>query len=219
MTMAASLICCWMAALAFGQPADAAPDAVQQARSLRQQLTLEKVKTVPQQAEGDLSSALSQLAAEIAALQAPQAATAQTPTAAAPQRPAASDAAAPTAPVVIDPQAVWQRLKSVQNPVSPMSLADVLYRGGQFELAYAFYQRALQAAPSDDAAGRAWALFQSANCLRQTDPAKAIAWYAKLLELYPNCLWAPMAKAQQKWLDWQIKNFSDLSRYDAKAQR
>lgn len=87
---------------------------------------------------------------------------------------------------------------------NPLGLADALFLGGHLAEAAVLYDRLLatKAATGPD---MAWALFQSANCKRQTDPAGALTLYDRLLAQYADCPWAPAAKVRKALVAWRQK--------------
>ncbi len=74
----------------------------------------------------------------------------------------------------------------------PLALADALFQAGHYREAYAFYETALKADGNGKA--KAWALFQMANCQRESDPAAGIAIYDQILKDHPDSPWAQIAK-------------------------
>lgn len=220
--MNALWLCGWLAVLAFGADEPNVDAAIDQARQLRQQLTFEKLQAISPTSSYDLSNTLRQLAEELLSLQTPGAKSNNSalsspamtqPTATAASRLTAADTPAKMASVILDTSALFTRLTQPEHALFPLQTADMLYRTGQLELAYAYYQRVLQITPPTDALVCGWAMYQSANCLRRTDPPRASQWYAKLIETYPNSLWAAAANAQRKWIDWRHQYAQQLSTF------
>jgi tetratricopeptide (TPR) repeat protein len=86
-----------------------------------------------------------------------------------------------------------------------LPLADLLYTTGYLDIAGPLYGWAVERMDPNSPLfpeNRAWALFQWGNCLRDTDPAGAIAAYQRLTVDYPQAPWTPMAKAWQDLADW-----------------
>jgi tetratricopeptide (TPR) repeat protein len=103
-------------------------------------------------------------------------------------------------------------LNEVQKPINAMATADALYQAKDYRNAVRFYQMAAQVAGKDDPAGCQWALYQTANCLRNEDAEKAIAAYRQLIAEYPSSSWANAALIQQKNLEWFKQNQTTLSK-------
>jgi tetratricopeptide (TPR) repeat protein len=74
----------------------------------------------------------------------------------------------------------------------PLALADALFMAGHYREAYAFYETALKG--NGNGKVKAWALFQMANCQRESDPAAGIALYDQILKDHPDSPWAQIAK-------------------------
>lgn len=83
----------------------------------------------------------------------------------------------------------------------PVALADHLYAIGQRRAAAKLYQKALKAGP--DSEHRDWALFQVANCHRDTAPQRAIAMYQRMSNEFPSSPWTPLAVLNARLLKWQ----------------
>jgi len=91
---------------------------------------------------------------------------------------------------------------STKRVADPVLLADALFLGGHPAEADALYERIL----ADEATAKrtkAWALFQSANCRRRSDPAAAVALYARLVGEHADSPWVELAKTYQALLEWQ----------------
>lgn len=214
-------VCGWLAILAFGADEPNVDAAIDQARQLRQQLTFEKMQAVNPAPSSGLSDTLRQLAEQLLSLQPPAAKSDRTPSSASSQSTAsagrltaaAADMPADITAAALDTTALTARLTQPEQALFPLQTADMLYCAGQLELAYAYYQRVLQTTPPTDALVCGWAMYQSANCLRQSDPQRASQWYTKLIETYPTSLWAAAANAQRKWVDWKCQYAPQLSAF------
>lgn len=106
-----------------------------------------------------------------------------------------------------------QMLKNLsQHPKqldNPFELGEVLFLSGHLKEARLFYQEALNRRDANDIASaqdKAWILFQIGNCLRDGDPPMAIETYRQLITEYPDSLWADLAKAQDKLINWHQKD-------------
>ena len=97
-----------------------------------------------------------------------------------------------------------------QNPEKvedSLELADMLYVKGYLKEAAVFYQETLNRQKPDKKISpgqKAWILYQTGNCLRQTDPAAASAAYKQLIAEFPDCPWAASARVQEKVLGWLV---------------
>ena len=92
---------------------------------------------------------------------------------------------------------------------NPFELAETLFLSGNVREAAVFYAEALGRTEPNDVSlsrDRAWVLFQTGNCLRNTDLPAATKMYTQLLTEYPNSPWTDMAKAQAKLIDWYLKD-------------
>jgi len=77
----------------------------------------------------------------------------------------------------------------------PLALADALFAAGHHKEACAFYEAVLKGDKDNkDAAGRAWVLFQMANCQRRSDPTKAVELYGRVVTEHAASLWARVAE-------------------------
>jgi tetratricopeptide (TPR) repeat protein len=99
-----------------------------------------------------------------------------------------------------------------QNPKqidNPMELGEMLFHNGNYKEAVLFYQEALIRTESnnpDTAMNRAWILFQTGNCLRNSDMPGAAKIYGQLITEFPNSLWARMAMVQSQFITWYQKD-------------
>ena len=99
-----------------------------------------------------------------------------------------------------------QNPKQIENP---MELGELLFRNGNYKKAVLFYQEALiRTEPNnpDTAMNRAWILFQTGNCLRNSDMPGAAKIYGQLISEFPNSLWARMAMVQSQLITWYQKD-------------
>jgi len=99
-----------------------------------------------------------------------------------------------------------------QNPQqidNPLELGELLFRNGKYKEAVLFYREALNRADSnnpDASMDRAWLLFQTGNCLRNSDMDEAEKMYSQLITEFPNSLWADMAVVQCHFIAWYKKD-------------
>lgn len=92
----------------------------------------------------------------------------------------------------------------------PAELANILYRAGKPDEAARYYEMALAAVEAEDVAAHQWLLFQTANCLRQTDSTRAVKLYEELIRLYPNSVWAAAAQARSRIVTWKETRQEEL---------
>ena len=103
--------------------------------------------------------------------------------------------------------------KMLANPndvQDPLALADILYNCNYLSQAAIFYKRALDIADSnliDSYAykDKAWLIYQTGNCLQKIDSNAASAMYKKLINEYPDSIWANPAKAKNRLIEWYIQ--------------
>jgi len=132
--------------------------------------------------------------------------------AAAATQPATQPAAATTRPAGSGralPKKVVERLKNL-SPDSlrePVALADELFATGYLAGAHALYERALSRNPDDET--KAWALYQMAGCLRQSDPPAAELLYLRVKDEHGGTVWAMAADVEYKILAWRRTNKLD----------
>lgn len=91
----------------------------------------------------------------------------------------------------------------------PFELGETLFLSGNLKEAVVFYTEALNRTEPNDvdpAGNRAWMLFQTGNCLRNSDRPAAAKMYALLITEYPNSPWTQMAQTQARLIDWHLKN-------------
>ena len=92
---------------------------------------------------------------------------------------------------------------------NPLELGEVLFSCGNVTDAAVFYQEALKRTNPNDAnasGDRAWVLFQIGNCLRNSDRSTASKMYGQLLSEYPQSPWTYMAQAENKLIEWYLKD-------------
>jgi len=88
---------------------------------------------------------------------------------------------------------------------NPLQLADVLFHSGYLKDAAKCYMLALERTKTeqiDSPQNTAWILFQTANCLRNDDPPKAVLMYEQLITEYPDSPWTNFAKARCRLINW-----------------
>lgn len=90
----------------------------------------------------------------------------------------------------------------------PFELAEMLFQSGNLAQAAKCYEKSLEYLAADPASAkmRAWILFQTGNCLRSVEPQKAKKFYTTLITEQPGCLWADLAKARVKLIDWYLQD-------------
>jgi tetratricopeptide (TPR) repeat protein len=100
-------------------------------------------------------------------------------------------------------EAILSEIKrlSPDKVADPLKLADILYQGGCLDEAVPFYQRAYDT--SADAPAKAWALFQMANCRRQTDAAAALTLYRRVTTEFPKSPWKVTANTECRLIEWR----------------
>ena len=113
-------------------------------------------------------------------------------------------------PVPEDDLAVM--LEKINEVVSPLRLADVLYRQGRYELAFKNYATVYEQLGEDCVSDCQWVLFQKANCCRHSDLNEAIELYKELIESYPNSRWTAAASSRLKMSQWyQLSQIRELT--------
>lgn len=91
----------------------------------------------------------------------------------------------------------------------PLALGEVLFLSGYLKEATKFYQQAFERIGPDDVASaqdRAWALFQTGNCLRYDDLPTAKKLYEQLIVEYPDSPWSDLAKARMRLVNWYLQD-------------
>jgi len=97
----------------------------------------------------------------------------------------------------------------INNPESFNSffeLGEIMFDSNRLSDAYVFYKRALDSTDKNDKENRSWILFQTANCLRNTDYSKAIEYYKRLITEFPHCQWSEFSKDQVELLSWYLND-------------
>lgn len=97
-----------------------------------------------------------------------------------------------------------QNLGQLQQP---FELAEILFASNCLKEAASCYRQALSrvtAKTSDQAADKAWILFQIGNCLRTIDPLQAMQMYKQLIYEYPESPWVDLAKTKNKLINWYL---------------
>ena len=107
------------------------------------------------------------------------------------------------------PKKVVERLKSLppDSLREPVALADELFATGYLAGAHALYERALSRNPDNET--KAWALYQMAGCLRQSDPPAAELLYLRVQNEHGGTVWAMAADVEHKILAWRRVNKLD----------
>ena len=99
-----------------------------------------------------------------------------------------------------------QQPKSVNNS---FELAEILFLSNHLKSAGVFYQQALKATDPnepDPTHNREWIMFQTGNCLRDTDPNGAIEVYTMQISQYPDSPWSQLAKTRIELINWLKTN-------------
>ena len=202
-----------LSSAALGVTEQADPNSIlQQSQLLRRQFMMQTTTAVAEKSSQEQQASLAQLIQQVLSLQTPSAISD-------PNTPATSQKAAPapqktvTPPtmtdLLADPNTTAKALQKIGQGTSvlyPIELADVLYRAGKLEQALRFYEMALNGMDKDNLPVHQWLLFQTANCLRYTDAARAGTLYEELIRLYPSSVWAAAAKARHQMLIWLETN-------------
>lgn len=101
------------------------------------------------------------------------------------------------------PNTAWlKKIDTAGKPVDPLALGDALFHAGQAEPAGRFYRQVLETLTSPEESDWQWAMYQLANCLRETDPDQAEKLYQELIEKAPNSPWTAAARARREVLGW-----------------
>jgi hypothetical protein len=94
-------------------------------------------------------------------------------------------------------------LANPDNIKNPMPVAEALYKMGYPKKAGTFYKYALENIIEDkEHPDRPWVLFQTANCLRTSEPNLSYKYYQMLMDDYPDSFWVSAAKSRQEMLAW-----------------
>ncbi|HDS84342.1 MAG TPA: hypothetical protein ENN97_04020 [Phycisphaerales bacterium] len=227
------IICgCIAAAAATTRASD--PNAVlDQSRTLRRQFMAHTLSAVSEKTPDEKEATLAELIEQVLSLQAPQTKDPNQPSPSSSvadedpnSKPLEQKTSAPSSAKQTTEQqtdaATKQRnhwiewLSTIEDPESiphPKELADVLYRAGRLESAARYYDIALSQTSKEQAPTYSWLLFQSANCVRRTDAAKAKTRYEELVQLYPNSVWAAAAQGRLQMLNWLETNQTQVQQY------
>jgi len=185
-------------------------------RDLRRQLMWNQVESVQEPTASSKNDTLDELICQLRSLEVPQKSVTQEPNE---PMPPVADAApysvrpeAPSAAEKNEKKALKNELiltlEKVDTVVSPLQLADVLYRQNYYELAFKSYCAAEGQLAEDEnrTVDHQWILFQKANCLRRSDLDEAIRLYRKLINTFPNSKWAAVASSRLKMIAWSQAN-------------
>jgi len=183
----------------------------EEGRSLQRQLLWEQVESIKEPANQPQTDTLDDLIRQLQSLEIPQKSISQEPnelmppqtdTAATSPPPEKSQAGEKSTPE--DNLAV--RLEKVEKVLSPLQLADVLYRQGHYQLAFENYCAVYEGLSEDQTEDRQWILFQKANCCRYSDLNEAIGLYNELIKSFPNSKWTVAANSRLKIIEWRQLN-------------
>ena len=87
--------------------------------------------------------------------------------------------------------------------VAPDLLAESLFKGKSPQAALTFYNKCHDEAKEDE--DKSWFMYQMANCVRKSDPARALQLYEQVAIQYKTTTWAVVAANQKQLLEWLIK--------------
>jgi len=102
-------------------------------------------------------------------------------------------------------QLIRNKLQHPEQLKNPFGLGEILFRTGHLKEAVVCYQQALaRKDPNqpDQNQNTPWLLLQIGNCLRKDDAPKAVEFYTRLINEYPDSLWTDLAKARSKLITW-----------------
>jgi len=188
-------------------------------RSLRQQIMLDRIESVGEPSGQPQTDTLDDMIRQLRSLEIPQKSTPQEPNEPMPpQTDAATGPLPPEEPQVgeesekLAPEdELVVTLAKVDKVISPLQLADVLYRQGYYKLAFENYCKVDERLSEDRVTDRQWILFQKANCRRHSDPNEAIGLYNELIKSFPNSKWTTAANSRLKMIEWsQLNQIRDL---------
>jgi tetratricopeptide (TPR) repeat protein len=115
----------------------------------------------------------------------------------------------PYKPIAGDTLLMLERMSRDPSQLyDPLALGEVLFLSGHLEKAAEFYQQAFERMERDDVVSgqdKAWALFQTGNCLRDDDLPSAKQIYEQLLVEYPDSPWSDLAKARLRLIEWYLQ--------------
>lgn len=207
---------------AAGQTAEDPNDLLAESRALRRQLMAQTASAISVKTPEEEDVSLMQLIEQVMSLRTPVPSDANTIT---PPQAAGADAigTVTTTPETTqhetpaaDPQqplSGFDVLRATDRPdavLYPGELANILYRAGKPDEAARYYEMALAAVEPEDVAAHQWLLFQTANCLRQTDSARAVKLYEELIRRYPSSVWAAAAQARSRIVTWKETRQEEL---------
>lgn len=188
----------------------------EEGRSLQRQLLWEQVESIKEPANQPQTDTLDDLIRQLQSLEIPQKSISQEPNEPVPPQ---TDTAA-TSPSPEKSQAgekltaeddLAVRLEKVEKVLSPLQLADVLYRQGHYQLAFENYCAVYERLSEDQTEDRQWILFQKANCCRYSDLNEAIRLYNELIKFFPNSKWTVAANSRLKIIEWgQLNQIREL---------
>ncbi|MHC4949463.1 MAG: tetratricopeptide repeat protein [Planctomycetota bacterium] len=199
-------------------------------RGLRRQLMWDQVESIEEPSNQFQTDILDDLIRQLRSLEIPQKSTSQEPDEPMPvQMDAAEDSPLPEEVQVVEESIkpaleneLVVRLEKLDKVVSPLQLADVLYRQGHYEQALKNYCTVYEKLSEDRIADRQWILFQKANCCRHSDLNEVIRLYNELIKSFPNSKWAAAANSQLKMIEWtranQIKDLLEIEANDTDSQ-
>ena len=108
-----------------------------------------------------------------------------------------------TAPALSEKEIQRLRKLTAVQLTNAAQLGEALLAAGKGELAYEFFDKALNR--EKDADEQAWLLLQMARC-KKADVDAARALYKQVVSKHPDSRWATVAAAQDKLLGWYQEN-------------
>ena len=87
--------------------------------------------------------------------------------------------------------------------INPFDAAESMFAAKHFQHAAKLYEIALKRIKDEKDPNRSWIIFQTANCVRNSDPKKASELYEQLITLFPDSRWVSAAKSQNAIIKWQ----------------
>ena len=91
----------------------------------------------------------------------------------------------------------------------PEALGQILFQGKAWLEAGLCYEESLKRlnaksmGASDD---KAWLLLQIGNCLKHSDPERAMKIYKQLILEYPLSLWSELVRVKGRWITWELRD-------------
>ena len=202
---------------------------VREYRGLRRQLMWDQVESVEVPSDQFQAEMLDELIYELRSLEIPSKSIPKEP-----NEPMSSQMAASDSPSPKEVQAGEESkkpapenelvvmLEKLDKVISPLQLADVLYRQGYYEPALKNYGTAYEQLSKDSVADHQWILFQKANCCRHSDLNESIRLYNELINSFPNSKLAAAANSRLKMIEWtqanQIKDLLEVKANDTNSQ-